>query len=341
MNKYVTKSGQNIYDIALVLYGSIEGVFDLLISNPSISFDTIFNTGMEVYYHSDFVVNQDIVNWLDTNNIKVKNGQCEIGNIDVRSEIEQWVTKSNDQIRSLYLDGTLKIVSTLDESSTIKAFDWDILDEPLVAALGIASSNSAMSNSFAANTELTPISPQDNWQTQYIDKQNVSAINSKKWDFIETLTGTNLEIMDEKNQMVNLNTMYSNGMIIVPSDNADKEAYYSNAATPKLLIQQSSTNVAINMQICSNCFVAFDWGDNSSLDFYHYTDSTIKATHTYSDSGEHTIKMYGHTNFTNLDLSKVNGIYYALSEIYISKDFITNYPNAKTLNKLFITKNAQ
>lgn len=259
MNKYVTKSGQNIYDIALVLYGSIEGIFDLLISNPSISFDTIFNTGMEVYYHSDFVVNQDIVNWLDTNNIKVKNGQCEISNIDVRSEIEQWVTKSNDQIRSSYLDGTLKIVSTLDESSTIKAFDWDISDEPLVAALGIASSNSAMSNSFAANTELTPISPQDNWQTQYVDKQDVSAINSKNWDFIETLTGTNLEIMDEENQMVNLNTMYSNGMIIVPSDNADKEAYYSNAATPKLLIQQSGTNVAINMQICSNCFVAFDW----------------------------------------------------------------------------------
>ncbi len=340
MNKYITKSGQNIYDIALILYGSIEGVFDLLVSNSDISFDTIFSTGMEVYYHEDFVINQDIVSWLETNNVNVKNGQCEISNIDVRSEIEQWITESNNQIRSSYINGTLKITTTSDEQTALEIYDWDNPNEPLTTALNAVSNNSAISNSLTASTELTPISPQNNWQTQYIDKQDVASANSN-WSFIETLTGVNLEKMDEENQMINLNTMYSNGMIIVPSDSTEKEVYYNNAATPKLLIQQSGTNTAINMQIYSNCFVAFDWGDNSSLDFYHYTDSTIKATHTYSDNGEHTIKMYGHTNFTNLDLSKVNGIYYALSEIYINKDFITNYPNEKTLNKLFITKNAQ
>ena len=33
MNTYIVKSGQNLFDVAITLYGSIEGVFDLLISN--------------------------------------------------------------------------------------------------------------------------------------------------------------------------------------------------------------------------------------------------------------------------------------------------------------------
>lgn len=341
MNKYITKSGQNIYDIALVLYGSIEGIFDLLISNPNISFDTVFSTGMEVYYHSDFIINQDIVSWLETNNIKVKNGQSEISNIDVRSEIEKWVLNTNSNVSSLYKNNILEITSISDEKATSDIYDWDVANEPLVAASDITQTDTTISNSFNADTSLTPISPQDNWQTQYVDKQDASITNKSNLDFIKTLTGTDLEKLDEENQLVNLNTMYSNGMIVVPTTDAEKDFYYNNAATPKLLIQQSGSNTAINMQIPSNCFVAFDWGDNSSLDFYHYKESTTKVTHTYNDSGEHIIKMYGHTNFTNLDLSKINGIYYALSEIYISGSFVTNYPNAKTLNKLFITKNIQ
>ena len=34
MRTYTVRTGQNIFDVALTLYGSIEGVFDLLVSNP-------------------------------------------------------------------------------------------------------------------------------------------------------------------------------------------------------------------------------------------------------------------------------------------------------------------
>ena len=40
MGKYRVVAGQNIYDVALYLYGSIEGVVDLLINNPDLSFAT-------------------------------------------------------------------------------------------------------------------------------------------------------------------------------------------------------------------------------------------------------------------------------------------------------------
>ena len=33
MLQYKVRSGQNIYDVALTLYGSVEGIFDLLVSN--------------------------------------------------------------------------------------------------------------------------------------------------------------------------------------------------------------------------------------------------------------------------------------------------------------------
>jgi hypothetical protein len=338
MNKYVVKTGQNIYDVALVLYGSIEGIFDLLVSNSDISFNTTFSAGMTLNYHDDFVVNQDIVSYFDTNNIKVKNGQYEIGNVDVRSEIKNWITKTNSKVATLYQKEELAVTTTLTEHATLDTFDWDKTDVLSPAALDVTQSNTTTQGIIASNTNITPISPQDTWQTQYLDKQDTLTTDKEKLDFASTLTGVKFEKLDSDNQLENLSTMYSNGMIIVPSDATELESYYDNAATPKMIIQQSGANTAINMQIPSNNFVVIDWGDDSSLDFYHYKSSTIKATHTYSDSEEHAITMYGHNSFTNLDLSKVNGVYYALSEIYISKNFVSNYPNAKSLNKLFIIK---
>lgn len=338
MNKYTAKSGQNIYDIALILYGSIEGVFDLLVSNPELSYDTVFKTGTEVNYHKEFVVNQDIVSYLNDNNIKVKNGQYAIDNLDVRSEIKSWIEKTNQNVGTLYSSGKLEIAQTVNAALKTEKYNWDIVDTPLAASLNIVQSNAASSSQFKIDTALTPISPQDNWQTQNVKQEVLNS--TQKLNFIKALTGISLNSMSQELQLANLNIMYSNGLLVTPTNEAEKETYYDNMSVPKLIIKQSGTSTAINMQIPSNCFVAFDWGDNSSLDFYHYKDATIKATHAYSDSNEHTIVMYGCTDFTNLDLSKVNGIYYALTEIYISQNFTTKFPDAKTLNKLFITKDA-
>ena len=40
MAQYKVRNGQNIYDVALTLYGSIEGIFDLLISNEWLNMET-------------------------------------------------------------------------------------------------------------------------------------------------------------------------------------------------------------------------------------------------------------------------------------------------------------
>lgn len=68
MATYKVTTAQNIWDIAIQLYGTIEGAFDLFISNPTLTMATDLEPGMELEYHEDFVINQGIVDTLASNN---------------------------------------------------------------------------------------------------------------------------------------------------------------------------------------------------------------------------------------------------------------------------------
>ena len=75
MGKYRVVAGQNIYDVALHLYGSIEGVVDLLISNPDLSFATTLTAGRELVYTDDFVIRADVVAYNGLHGIVPANGE--------------------------------------------------------------------------------------------------------------------------------------------------------------------------------------------------------------------------------------------------------------------------
>lgn len=72
---YKVKANQNIWDIAIHLYGSIEGVFDLLISNPQLNMNTNLTNGMELEYHDYFILNKDIVSKLKSDSLTPTNGE--------------------------------------------------------------------------------------------------------------------------------------------------------------------------------------------------------------------------------------------------------------------------
>lgn len=61
MGKYTVTEGQNLYDVALHLTGSIEGIVDLLICNPALSLADTLHSGDELFYTDDFVINADVV----------------------------------------------------------------------------------------------------------------------------------------------------------------------------------------------------------------------------------------------------------------------------------------
>lgn len=75
MAEHVVKSNQNIFDIALELYGSIEGLFDLLISNETLSMTTDLIAGMKLQYHDYFVINEGIAKSIKENNYTPANGE--------------------------------------------------------------------------------------------------------------------------------------------------------------------------------------------------------------------------------------------------------------------------
>ena len=71
MNKYTVRSGQNIFDVSLTIYGTVEGIFDLLISNDWLNMETKLSYGMELNYHEEFVIDETITSWLKNNDILV------------------------------------------------------------------------------------------------------------------------------------------------------------------------------------------------------------------------------------------------------------------------------
>lgn len=74
MGVYTVKPNQNLFDVALNLYGSIEGLFDLLISNPELNMTSDLVYGKELIYHEDFVLNESVVSEFKKQNITPSSG---------------------------------------------------------------------------------------------------------------------------------------------------------------------------------------------------------------------------------------------------------------------------
>lgn len=74
MAKYIVKPNQNLFDVALHLYGSIEGLFDLLISNQNLNMTSDLIYGQELEYHEEFILNPAIVKEFGNQNIIPSSG---------------------------------------------------------------------------------------------------------------------------------------------------------------------------------------------------------------------------------------------------------------------------
>ena len=75
MQVYKVKRNQNIFDVAVSTHGSIEGIFDLLINNPDLSFHSELKEGEEIYWDEEFIIYDSIVNTLQTEHIVPANGE--------------------------------------------------------------------------------------------------------------------------------------------------------------------------------------------------------------------------------------------------------------------------
>ena len=119
MKQYVVQTGENLYDISLKLYGSIEGIVDLLASNDPISMDVELEKGTVLNYHDEISINSDIVKWLDENAVSVKNGNPKLLDYCDDDELRIVIKQSGQMstIRFALYDGTYMLVDWGDGSS--------------------------------------------------------------------------------------------------------------------------------------------------------------------------------------------------------------------------------
>ncbi|GAB6013635.1 hypothetical protein MK137Hg34_000320000, partial [Viscerimonas tarda] len=75
MGKYTVTAGQNIFDAALHIYGSIEGITDLMMNNAELSLAKKLKAGDTLEYSDGFVIHSDIVAHYRMNNIVPTNGE--------------------------------------------------------------------------------------------------------------------------------------------------------------------------------------------------------------------------------------------------------------------------
>lgn len=83
MATYTVKVGQNIFDVALSLYGSIEGVLDLFACNPYLSFDSDIKDGDTLQYTESYYEDSTVLDYFKINAIVPAN---QIGNIYFKSQ---------------------------------------------------------------------------------------------------------------------------------------------------------------------------------------------------------------------------------------------------------------
>lgn len=105
MATYIVKPNQNIFDVALHLYGSIEGLFDLLITNDWLNMTSELETGMRIEYHDDFVINSSIVGMFNDENIIPSNGSRHVYNKSTEQPLVIEVLVNADVLKVLIVLG--------------------------------------------------------------------------------------------------------------------------------------------------------------------------------------------------------------------------------------------
>lgn len=73
MAEYTVQTGQNLFDVALSLYGSIEGLLDLMVNNPTLSIDSEIKSGDRLQYTPYYYEDQTVLQYYKSNNIVPSN----------------------------------------------------------------------------------------------------------------------------------------------------------------------------------------------------------------------------------------------------------------------------
>lgn len=126
MGIYKTTHGQSLYDVALHIYGSVEGVTDLLVSNESLSLDTRIQSGTELVFTDGYIINREVVAYYNTHNIIPSTGERAVyPKYPTLSKAIEVYTSNKSLSVSLSIWGSGKIEIDWGDNSAIKLVELD------------------------------------------------------------------------------------------------------------------------------------------------------------------------------------------------------------------------
>ena len=170
MAQYTVKPDQNIWDVALHLYGSVEGVFDLMISNPGLSLDVDLKYGDTLEYHDFFVINEWIVNKFNELNITPANSERKVYYKKINQPIkfiyrppvsddrtEFTISGSGNMFVDWGDNSEIEIIALTSASSMVEHYFDNTVDERIVKVYGDFLLNSLDISKL--NTSITPVVP--------------------------------------------------------------------------------------------------------------------------------------------------------------------------------------
>lgn len=332
MEQYIVKTGENIFDIAVTLSGTIEGIWDLLVCNDWLSMDTVLEKGMVINYHSEFVVNSNVTKWLKNNNISVKNGH----HYDNDMNISDFIYKSMvDRVDAL-VSQELTDVQITDVTTETESGDTNDTTEAI----------SEITESSQQVTSITSSDTASQTVNKAAVKKDVSQIDAAKINITSDIISSRIPsesfaVSDETKYQIaqSLFNITEVSQAETTENVAEKNAqFWEDMCQPKIIIDQYGTFSSIKTVMGSSGFIAVDWGDNTNFDAYWGDGKTTYIEHDFEDTGRHIIRIYGIMDIQDLDLSELNGIYYMISPVYVSGNFVGNSATNEIANGLLLTK---
>lgn len=157
MATYKVKVNQNLFDIAIQLYGSIEGLFDLLISNSWLNMETVLQAGMELEYHDYFVVNDDIRSEIQSK-----------GYLPANSERHVYLKHPSEKLVFVCsIDPSENFTSFIASGSGVMVIDWG--DNSDLERVELETSKRTILHYFNSKVEERKIKVYGDFQLMYFD----------------------------------------------------------------------------------------------------------------------------------------------------------------------------
>lgn len=126
MQVYSVQKNQNIFDVAMYLFGSVEGVFDLMANNPELSYSTELKEGDLLYWDEQAVIYQGVIDKFHDEHIVPANASRNVFYKPTDAELRCYIQIPADSISITFsVSGDHTMIVDWDDNTPLETIKLD------------------------------------------------------------------------------------------------------------------------------------------------------------------------------------------------------------------------